>query len=98
MLSLDTINSDILELETQHDTTWSTCQRLAWLYVVRDHITGQAQKQPVPLEVSGDSDFLRAVDGRDSVKAWAIIDELMETIKILQPRVYDSVLRRLAEI
>lgn len=98
MLSLDTINSDILELETQHDTTWSTCQRLAWLYVVRDHITGQTQKQPVPLEVSGDSDFLRAVDGRDSVKAWAIMDELMETIKILQPRVYDSVLRRLAEI
>jgi hypothetical protein len=98
MLSLDTINSDILELETQHDTTWSTCQRLAWLYVARDHITGQAQKQPVPLEVSGDSDFLRAVDGRDSVKAWAIMDELMETIKILQPRVYDSVLRRLAEI
>ena len=95
MLSLDTINSDILELETQHDTTWSTCQRLAWLYVVRDHITGQAQKQPVPLEVSGDSDFLRAVSNVDPTRAWEVMDELMDSLKVVNERVYNSVMRKL---
>ena len=32
MLSLDIIDKDILDLETNHDTTWATVERLAWLY------------------------------------------------------------------
>lgn len=97
MLNIDEIEKTILDLE-KHDTTYSTCERLAWLYIVRDHLTGQEQKQPVPLSVSGDSEFLRAVNGKESVSAWAVMDDLMDTLQVVNPRVYQSVMRKIMEL
>lgn len=42
--------------------------------------------------VSGDSDFLRAVSGKDGEAAWDVIDGLMDTLKAVNPRVYLSFL------
>lgn len=97
MVNLETINREILDLE-QRDTTFATCERLAWLYIVRDHLTGQEQKQAVPLSTEGDSEFLQAVDGKDSVAVWQIMDDLMDTVRVTAPRAYASVLRRIREI
>lgn len=47
----------------------------------------------------GGSDFLEAVNGKDSAKAWEIMDELMETLYSLgHTRVYDSVMRKMEEL
>lgn len=97
MLNIEEINKTILDLE-QHDTTYAVCEKLSWLYIVRDHLTGQQQKQPVPLSVSGDSEFLLALDGKESAEAWSIMDDLMDTLKIVNPRVYESVLRKIREL
>ena len=97
MLNIEEINKTILDLE-QHDTTYAVCEKLSWLYIVRDHLTNQQQKQPVPLSVSGDSEFLQAVDGKESTAAWLVIDDLMDTLKIVNPRVYESVLRKIREL
>lgn len=97
MLNIEEINKTILDLE-QHDTTYAVCEKLSWLYIVRDHLTGQQQKQPVPLSVSGDSEFLAAVNGKESTAAWVIMDDLMDTLKIVNPRVYESVLRKIKEL
>lgn len=97
MISKDELDKTILELEMR-DTTFANCAKLADLYIVRDHITGQTQKQPVPLETSGDSDFLQAVDGKDSVAVWAIMDDLMDTIRVTAPRVYASIMRRVNDL
>lgn len=94
MLNPDEINKEILMLEKK-DTTYATCERLAWLYIVRDHLTGQQQHQPTPLDISGDSEFLQAVDGKDSAAAWAIIDELMSTLAVVNNRVYATVLAKM---
>lgn len=97
MLNIEEINKTILDLE-QHDTTYAVCEKLSWLYIVRDHLTGQQQKQPVPLSVSGDSEFLQAVDGKESTSAWSVMDDLMDTLKTVNPRVYESVLRKIREL
>ena len=97
MISKDELDKTILELEMR-DTTFANCSKLADLYTVRDHITGQTQKQSVPLETSGDSEFLQAVDGKDSVAVFAIMDDLMDTIRVTAPRAYDSVMRKVREI
>lgn len=97
MLNIEEINKTILDLE-QHDTTYAVCEKLSWLYIVRDHLTGQQQKQPVPLSVSGDSEFLQAVDGKESTSVWSVMDDLMDTLKIVNPRVYESVLRKIREL
>ena len=43
----------------------------------------------------GTSDFLQTVRGKDSAQAWAVMDELMDTLKIVNERVYNGVMRKL---
>ena len=44
----------------------------------------------------GDSDFLRAIEGKDPSKVWTIMDELMDTLSLVNRRVYDSVMRKIS--
>lgn len=37
MVSIETIEEEILDLE-KRDTSYAVCERLAWLYTVRDHL------------------------------------------------------------
>lgn len=98
MINRDKLDKEILELETRHDTTYATCERLAWLYIVRDHITGQQAAQPTPLAVDPSSAFLQVVDGKDSVAVFAVMDDLMDTLSVVAPRVHASVMAKLREI
>lgn len=98
MVSKDKLDKEILELETRHDTTYATCERLAWLYIVRDHITGQQAAQPTPLAVDPSSAFLQVVDGKDSVAVFTVMDDLMDTLSVVAPRVYASVLEKIKQI
>ena len=42
------------------------------------------------IETNGDSEFLKAVDGRKADKVWKLMDELVEAVKILHPRMYTA--------
>ena len=46
----------------------------------------------------GDSEFLLAVAGKDQAKAWTVVDELMDTLSLVNRRVYDSVLRKMKSL
>lgn len=94
MLSMDTINSEILNLE-KHDTTFATCEKLAWLYIVRDHLNGYTKPEAAKIDTFGDSDFMKAISGRSADEVWRIMDELMDTLKVVNPRLYDGVMRRI---
>lgn len=37
MISIETLEKTILEHESK-DTTYANCEKLAWLYIVRDHL------------------------------------------------------------
>ena len=50
------------------------------------------------LGLYGDSDFLRAAAGKDPAAAWAVMDELMDTLRVVNPRAYDSVMRKLERL
>lgn len=43
----------------------------------------------------GDSEFLLAVAGKDPAKAWTVVDELMDTLSLVNRKVYDSVMRKI---
>ena len=48
-----------------------------------------------PVGDYGESDFLQAVRGKRPADVWAVMDELMETLAAVNPRVYDGVLRQI---
>lgn len=41
------------------------------------------------------SDFLRAVEGMDTRRFWGVIDELVSTIEVINPRLYEGLMKRL---
>lgn len=43
----------------------------------------------------GDSDFLRAVAGKKPDAVWAVIDQLMDDLSVINPRVYAGVMRKI---
>ena len=54
--------------------------------------------QPATVGEYGDSEFLLAVAGKDPAKAWTVIDELMDTLALVNRKVYDSVMRKIKGI
>lgn len=88
MLDLTLIEGEIRALETEA-TDYATCERLACLYTVRDHL-----KQPIK---SGGSEFLKACNGKDVREVLAIIDELMEVTAVLHPAAYREIMGKLKE-
>lgn len=70
--------------------------------VVAENATGYsyaaAPAEPVEntIDYYSDTDFSRAIDGRNPADIWPIIDELVSTIQVIQPRLYDTFMRRLS--
>lgn len=71
----------------------------------RDKFVGYYSGAPAPMIAEpatvgeyGDSDFLLAVSGKDPAKAWTVVDELMDTLSLVNRRVYDSVLRKIKSL
>ena len=50
------------------------------------------------IETNGDSEFLKAVDGRKPDKVWKLIDELVEAVKILHPRMYTTFIDKVQDL
>ena len=50
------------------------------------------------IETSCDSEFLKAVDGRKADKAGKLIDELVEAVKILHPRMYTTFIDKVQDL
>ena len=103
MISRETLDRAIAEHESG-DTSYANCERLAWLYIVRDHLPGEAQKEPTKKEKEatsspgGDSDFLKAIHGKDMEKAISVMDEIMQAIQVLQPKLYNAAIDRLKDL
>lgn len=96
MINLDIIEREINELEARGETTYSLCERLAWLYVCRDHLL-PAKKEASTPELYG-SEFLVAASAVSYPDLMRILDEHMEALRVVQPRQYEAVLAKIREI
>lgn len=109
MLNAAEIKKEIARLEYE-ESSYPNYAKLADLYIIRDQMMQgggendrmmrhSAAPSPEPLAESvgryGDSDFLRAVSGLDQGSAWTVMDELMDTLRVVNSRVYESVMRKL---
>lgn len=109
MLDAKEINAEIARLEYV-ESSYPNYAKLADLYIIRDRMEGNAEKPlsyeqsysaapaTVSVGITGDSDFLRMVSDKDQQKAWDIMDELMDTLKVVNQRTYDSVMRKISAI
>lgn len=103
MVDLDIINGTIAEWEAK-DLTFLVVERLAWLYIVRDNammrIKETTGEEPVimpAVAISSGSEFMTACEKADPVKLWPILDEAMEAIKLIQPKIYQATIDKIRE-
>ncbi|RKJ40228.1 hypothetical protein D7X94_08770 [Acutalibacter sp. 1XD8-33] len=105
MLDIREIEYWISKYEREADKL-DQCVTLSALYTIRDRLAGEGQRPPeerravpqeLPLEAEqyGETEFLRTVSRKDPGAAWTVMDELMETLQVMNPRIYASVMRKL---
>jgi hypothetical protein len=81
--------------------TYSKCQKLATFYILLNSLYPDedfkndisTQFQNTNTEFEG-SEFLQKIKGHDISKVLSVLDELMEALKALNPRLYANTLRR----
>ena len=94
MMNLETIEREINELEVRSDTTYRACERLAWLYIVRDHLANKRMSDYVTDEMQG-SEFMRACSGVKYSSLIRVLDDHMSALSVTQPRVYEGLLEKI---
>ena len=89
----------------------NTCLKLAAYYTLKHELFGKPEHSlddvsysfaPAPVETvsqiidyKSDTDFSQAINGRKADDIWPIIDEMMTTVQVMLPRLYDVVMRKL---
>ena len=68
------------------------------LYTTREPVNRVEQIEEVIISQYGDTEFLRLIADRKAEDVWVIIDELMEAVKVLQPKLYNAVLDKLKDL
>lgn len=81
------------------------CEKLSALYNVYDHLYGApAMYENVHVttetvvKTDKDNEFFKAVDGKEAGQIWNIINELMESVKLIQPRLYDATIQKIKDV
>lgn len=103
MITEQDLQAAIAECEGQRNPTSSTCIKLAAFYTIRDHLYPKEKaEEPVfysrsagPVGWSSDTEFGQIVADRNIDDILPVVDELMSTLQVLNPRLYAGVMRRL---
>lgn len=94
MIDMGEVNRAIDELENG-DTTFHSCEKLATLYSVRDHMNGNLRYTPenrYSFAAAPKSEFLQACEGVPTQPLLEIIDAHLESVKMVYPKEYNYVL------
>lgn len=108
MITEKDLQEAIAECQGVRNPNANTCVKLASYYTILDHVAG-TPADPVPtysfdsgfentIRHLGDTEFLSEIDGRDTDRVLLLMDELMDTLKVISPRLYNGVMRKLKEV
>lgn len=98
----------IAECQGVRNPNASTCIKLAAFLTIRKELYGEKdEKAEIPMysfdypsdkiAYHGDTEFAQMIEGRKPENVWPIIDELMSTVQVIQPRLYDAVIRKIKD-
>ena len=104
MITKKDIEAAIAECQGKRNPDAKTCIMLAAFYTIKREMFGEAEPlsysyAPAPsstIQINSDTEFAKVVNGREQKEVLPVIDELMETLNVIQPRLYDVVMNKLA--
>lgn len=83
--------------------SYQNCEKLATFYTIYNHLYTRRTPQvemvtETEISVSNSSKFCRMIDGMQATKVWNIMDELMTSLEVVQPRLYDAVMQKIQDL
>lgn len=113
MITKEKVTSEIEQLKTS-PMTGDNCSSLAALLIIHEHlfkeehhntpdvarIEPQRAHNDKPIKVYSEvsNPFLKAIDGKEMERLIPIFDELMGSVKILYPKLYQKTLNQITEV
>lgn len=112
MITENDLREAIAECQGQRNPNANTCVKLAAYYALLDRMedkpgvtpnfTGYSFAAPAPekpqtVNFDSDSEFSHTVDGMNLDDVWPVIEELMDVIRTINPKLYQSVIRKLQQ-
>lgn len=107
MITAHDLDAAIAECLGKKNPDASTCIKLAAFYTIKQELYPSADADRPPaysyspgpvrddvVEVGSGSEFARTVDGLRPDEVWPVMDELMKTLSVINPRLYNAVLAR----
>lgn len=93
------------ECKKEKNPNARTCMMLAAFYIILDHMEDDvvlpqysyAVEPEDKVTYNNRSEFAKQIHGKEMGKVLEVIDELMSTLKILHPKLYDGVMMKIAE-
>lgn len=108
MITEHDLDAAIAECNGKRNPDATTCIKLAAFYTIKSHLypdgpNGMERTEPMysyapapdGIQIDSDSEFAERVNGRQPSEVWPLIDEMMATLQVLQPRLYNAVMQRL---
>jgi len=97
----------IAECQGERNPNANTCIKLAAFLTIQKALYGKEEKadyplysyDPAPQTVGyvSKTEFAQAIEGRKIDDIMPILDELMTTVQVVQPRLYDAVMRKIRD-
>lgn len=98
----------IAECQGTRNPDAKTCIKLASYYTILDHVTDDKKEAQTPFVGSysydvgqtyeSETEFGKLAKSRDTYSVMEVIDELLETLRIMQPRLYNAFMRKLTAL
>ena len=109
MITLQDLEEAIAECEGQRKPGANTCLKLAAFYTIKNHLYPEEKtplvyqsmgayhdsRQPERIELDSNSEFARLVNGRKASEVLPVVDELIEALMAINPRLYKSFIRKI---
>lgn len=105
MITEQQIIEAIAECQGERDPNANTCYKLAAYYIILNEMRGKTPAPPISaysqappdstVHFNSDSEFAQAIQGMDSDKAWALVDELVATLWAVNKPLYNALMRQI---
>lgn len=101
MPTKDELFKAIEEVSKQPDT-YTKCQKLATFYILLNSLYPEEDfKNDINTQFQstipefGSSEFLQRIKGHDMGSVFSILDELMDAVKVFNPKLYNNTIQKL---
>lgn len=109
MITEKDLQEAIAECEGERNPNANTCIKLAAFYTIKEHLFGndlmQKSTQPTQeysyankIQFNENSEFAKLINNMPTDQLLAVMDELMSTLEIVQPRLYAGVMRKIKSL